>query len=502
MRGCGWGGTGTRCAADAECPSQRCVQGWCASQEYADAERQCRDGPTCRKEGRCGAAIKESFFGTSTELECVAVSMEDCRASEVCATSGLCGHKDFFCVATAEGCARSARCEEVDECVAKGYQCVSDWSDCAEGDAPPGAPPWAEPVTDDTLAELTGGDHPSEVDGETLVCAASEPRYFTRLSVRLGQACPIPFTIQRAQGEVWFAVPRVRLRTGDAVMASLRDPGIFVEAPPALAKARVGGPSSLSTKREGVTLDCRAFQEGPLAKLARRHLQEGDKLLARPRDQRPDPAHLRRGPDMDDARLEIRRAASLLGWQHPDVAKRVEAVGAIERAWHAALGRMFGAVEAKASAARTPVELGGVRIEVEGIVCGDALRARWASAHEPGSRPPELACAVELRVWVTSETFIVMSTEHDDWGGIDVQLLRRTADGASLEAGVLADARLDDAPQQRPGEAWIEEGKSATVLVLGATPLALEKGLPDERLLIQAQHHGERPRLLKTDVPR
>jgi hypothetical protein len=127
----------------------------------------------------------------------------------------------------------------------------------------------------------------------------------------------------------------------------------------------------------------------------------------------------------------------------------------------------------------------GRSVQVQGVVCGDALRARYK---EP---PPEkVECAVELRFKNDGNNASLSSFAF--------RLLRRTADGAAVEEGR---AVVWDREPDRNGSGFVNHGDDAVVLLTGTTPLALGKGFADERLLVRV--YGRTTTWnLRTDVTR
>lgn len=91
----------------------------------ASKARSCREAAACSGDGACGAGMR--VRGVSPfEIECRAVSEEDCARSQGCQTQGRCGLLDGQCVAaSAEDCAKSPKCTEAGWCSPRDGRCVA-----------------------------------------------------------------------------------------------------------------------------------------------------------------------------------------------------------------------------------------------------------------------------------------------------------------------------------------------------------------------------------------
>jgi hypothetical protein len=91
----------------------------------ADKARSCRAAPPCAGDGLCGAGMRAD--GASPfDIECRAVSAEDCNASQGCRGQGRCSLVDGRCIAaSADDCAKSPGCKEDGWCSAQDGRCVA-----------------------------------------------------------------------------------------------------------------------------------------------------------------------------------------------------------------------------------------------------------------------------------------------------------------------------------------------------------------------------------------
>jgi hypothetical protein len=502
MRGCNCGGGGIACTSDEECLGGHCIRGGCRDEAFYQADKTCHDGVDCKDRGFCGADFVKSFLGANRELECVALSDADCRASKACSDAGLCAYFSSACVAKSdEDCRTSKRCETHDECAHAADKCVRSDGTCDKL-AAWDRPAWGSiglPIEDD-ISSLGSAPKADAIDGDTLVCTVSEPGEFDSLEAKVANFCSVSIVWNKDVRSKTFVLPGVKMRLGDSVSASLVDHELIGPDPPAYTKAKLVTGKPLKGTVDGAEILCRVVSRVDAEMRVNADLEAADKELARAKKEKPGPDTIGNGPSSSTSiERRVSNAASWIGWDHPEVKARVAGIEALVREWSRALGELLEKTRATASAPHVLVDDGGgVAFEVAGIVCGDRLRERYKATH-PQAEPPDLDCAAA----VVMKNGTLGAIHLDAVVSLHLQLrwLRRTVDGAAFEYPAVVDVS-----QGRSGAPALDidvaPGDEATLLLVGSTPLALGKGQPDEGALLQTGALGKPRKHLKTDVER
>ncbi len=470
----------------------------------AERARECLTSSACPERGTCDADYVRSFLGASKDIECVAASASECRASVRCKEEATCGFdaaqklcvvesaddchaartcandgecafdKAHGCVATTDAdCEASTNCKARDICRHAGGVCAEGYARC---DVDTHAPAWAilgDP-DDDALETISGGSDASQGGTGILVCHAAETRDFDNLEVRVGRQCPVALHVHHNHRSLWFALPNETLAVGDGVSASFVDDTFIGKDAPAFAKAWVGGASSLAGKVDDASIACKLHTAAEMRSgKANAALCDEDSAML---DRNAAPTDLANYPRSDVASC-LSKVASNLGWDDPSVAKRV---APIERARAKIFDTIFGGASKRGTFG---VTTDGVRLRIDGMVCGDELAARLASFHFDRSVPD--GCALEVTIENDSSKELTWFRDTS-FSGFEVELIRRDGDRVAVEVASLLAGSVDGAKDEDMGVAVnIDAGKNASLLVLGKRPLRV--GAAGERVMLRVR---------------
>ncbi|MDH5491394.1 MAG: hypothetical protein OEY14_05520 [Myxococcales bacterium] len=170
-------------------------------------------------------------------------------------------------------------------------------------------------------------------------------------------------------GRSFFAsVPHLSLRAGDTLHFVAADRDLAHDDPMGRASARYEGSFPLQARSDSFVIECRAAEPAWAATQAAPRLGEADAALSHlERAVRPDPDGFRTELPSDQTapvRVALYRAASLLGWSHPEIAARLQRFERYEAEWRRRISEILDAklrqLPAPGTAARLSAQLPSV----------------------------------------------------------------------------------------------------------------------------------------------
>ena len=495
------GGAGdpvSSCNGDRDCQAPEvCRRSYCRTSTFAAKEDFCRAHPSCKEAGHCGAELVRSFLGASNTLECVAVDVVDCKVSTNCAVHGRCSLETAFehdrCIAdTTTDCLASTNCALLEECVPVGGNCVRKFEGCTQ-------------TVDDFASDARfardlealgalGATDPGAVEDGFLGCVTTV--HDSQTFVRIGASCTsAPYVGNRA------FMRHVSLSPGDTLAVAVQDTAVSGQHDP-LLKVTYTGSSPIGTDGPRPAITCHVITREVAATIGARVLAELDRALVTAKAQRLGADVFTYFPDrLPDLRAQIGHAAGWLGTQHPEIGKRAQQLDELEATRRGAVEAKLAAAAGAAVAAGTVVDAGDhLRVTTHGLVCGDALRARYAAIGTERTVAPH-TCALEVAVDNRGSERV--SIGWLGFGRLRAAWLRPHARPGTeaYESATVIDARGSEQNAVPSAELQLEPGKLAIVLVTNQrADLELGVGQLDAAAILRFAAWSSAPALLHTNL--
>ncbi len=499
-RGCysGSGGGGDpvpSCNGDRDCEAPEvCRRSYCRTATFAAKDDFCRAHPSCKEAGHCGAELVRSFLGASTTLECVAVDVVDCKVSTNCAVHGRCSLETALehdrCIADqVTDCLASTNCSQLEECAPVGGNCVRKFEGCT-----PTSDDFAPDVGFARDLEALGPTTPGAIDDGLLACQTTA--HDAQTFVRIGTSC----TSAPLSGRVFMR--HASLSPGDTLAVAVQHTAVSGQRDP-LLKATYTGSSPMASEGPAPVITWQVLTREVAATIGARVLAELDRAIVTAKAQRLGADAFTYFPDrLPELRAQLGHAAGWLGSQHPDLASRVQDLDALEAARRAAIEAKLATAAAAATAPGTSVDAGDhIRVVTRGLVCGDALHARYAAVGTERTVAPH-TCALEVAVDNrgpdrVSIGWLGLGPLHAAW----LRPHARAGTDAYASATVI-DAREGEPNTVSTAELQLGPGKQAIVLVTNEhADLELGVGQLDAAAVLRFAAWTSPPAVLRTDLP-
>ena len=501
------------CVHDSECETtKRCYHTRCMPLEEFERHQACRNTAECRDSGACEPQLTRSFLGANSVPTCGAVRYEeDCRASRRCATHGRCAYgktpgwySDGVCAAGSEAdCTKSKRCETHEECRLDRQDCVRDWSRCPPPNATPKGPAWATRSSGYDIPKSLGATwEPGALDDATVACEINAKHTGSSI-LRINDRCA-PFAFLEP-----IVRNHVRLNLADSIAVSTQDDPSRGTSRSSFWRATYNGRSPFGGTDDGGSITCYVVPSAAVSGLAARELAKFDIQLAKARTKQPNGDRLQPFPPLEAARRSLSDAAVWIGWDAPQVMRRLAASEVVERTWNRALDRLFAQLWTTAGSSAAATGSNGIRVRPVALVCGDALQARYRARARPCRLPPcdkdrtiePEQCGLEIVIENATEKAIGY-----DWSGLGPSWLRPSRTASQPGDAEIVDALFIDRRPVEPGSKpddlrELATGEQAIFLVSGLEhDLWLGKGRPDERALFRVNQFLGKAFAIRTDL--
>ena len=463
MRGCnvpsctGGGGTARNltCTSNEDCEdTERCHDHTCKDPEWIKSSERCLETAECKAYGACRPGLTRSFLGANSRPTCLTERTEDCAASELCKTQGRCELRwttgalhDGFCAATtAKACASSTRCATHDECLLDDTNqvCKRAWAGCTE-DAPIAG--------FEATANLGAAWQPGEIADAAVACRLEDAYKQTTSYVRVGKTC-------RRGPSLGSNTPmlfRTRLAPKDRIEVAIQaDPMHGTYRDSGYVRAEYTGDSVFTSGTELPKLTCTVVSAEAARANAAGMVTRIEKGFVRLANERANPTYLVAEPaEAGGIRRVMREAIVWLG-SDPQVAQLQASLDAGLVAWRKKLDAAIGQLAPSNAGPK------GSTVHFQGVVCGDALKARMK---KDGLGKDD--CGVEIAVKATEKMTIGAGISDLSW----IKIARRGPDATVVETDV-----IDAYTPSKPAPVYaltLEPGEEAIALVVPRTFIPL-----------------------------